>query len=291
MDPIIIIPSLTSLEIAGAWLRHPLSVNFSSFTNLKSLTINCYSFSSKIDLPPSLTSLILNSSYVQLPPLLPNLIHFDFLNSSLVNCYPLPFTLKSLRHNFNHEIFNLPHLTSLQLDPSHSCSFSFNSLPPSLSQITFGNRFDHNIDNLPSSLTYIKLGLAFNQPISSLPPSLKRLIFGHSYDQPLPPLPSSLTHLKLDGRFNQLLYNLPKSLSHLLLGNAFEHNIDHLPEGSFFILLLLIHIFNSWFIRTTVFEVKLHKREILPSIPTTPLYQHFNHIRYISLLILIFFNN
>lgn len=118
MDPVIIIPSLTSLEITGAWPYPPLSIDFSSFTNLKSLKIQA--------------------------------------------SYSLPLTLQSLRHNFDTEIFNLPHL-SLHLATAFS-SFSFNSLPPSLSQITF----NHNIDSLPSSLTYIKLGY---QPISSLPPS------------------------------------------------------------------------------------------------------------------------
>jgi len=75
------------------------------------------------------------------------------------------------------------------------------SLPSSLTHLTFADSFNHPLDNetLPPLLTQLTFGWQFNQPLDNvtLPPTLKQLTFGCRYNQPLDgvTLPPTLTLL------------------------------------------------------------------------------------------------
>lgn len=123
-----------------------------------------------------------------------------------------------------------------------ACSSFLPSFPPSCQLILFffvGN-FNQPVDNLPPSITHLRLSNKFNQPLKSLPPSLKSLTFGklfnqdvlplsllpsltslhfgRSFNQPLPSLPPSLTSLSFKQNFNQDISNIPDTITHLTLG-------------------------------------------------------------------------
>ena len=105
-------------------------------------------------------------------------------------------------------------------------------LPPSLKCITFGDRFNQSVDELPGSLTHLKFGKCFNKSVDQLPGSLTDLIFGWNFNQSVDQLPGSLTHLKFGGEFNRPVDGLlPPSLKRLTFGYRFNQPVDKLPQG------------------------------------------------------------
>ena len=85
---------------------------------------------------------------------------------------------------------------------------------------------------LPNSLTHLKFGKFFNQPVDKLPNSLINLEFGFEFNQSVDNLPNTLTYLKFGQYFNQpVTYQteisqngksptlLPNSLTHLVFGS------------------------------------------------------------------------
>jgi hypothetical protein len=64
------------------------------------------------------------------------------------------------------------------------------------------------IDNLPSSLTHLTLGLYFNQMINNLP--------------------SSLTHLTLGGYFNHIIKKIPKNIKKIYVVDGEQY--EQIPE-------------------------------------------------------------
>ena len=109
-------------------------------------------------------------------------------------------------------------------------------LPTSLTSLTFGDRFNQSIDELPlpSSLTNLELGFRFDHPVTGLklPESLTSLSFGYWFDQPIADLtlPPSLMRLTFGCGFNQSIaqLNLPPSLTSLTFGDYFDHPISDL---------------------------------------------------------------
>eukprot|EP01112_Ceratiomyxa_fruticulosa_P005082 TRINITY_DN1564_c0_g1_i2.p1 TRINITY_DN1564_c0_g1~~TRINITY_DN1564_c0_g1_i2.p1 ORF type:complete len:105 (-),score=17.04 TRINITY_DN1564_c0_g1_i2:251-565(-) len=71
-------------------------------------------------------------------------------------------------------------------------------LPPTLSQLTLGYSFNHDITHLLASLTCLKhltVGDCFSQVLKQLPSTLESLSVGREFDHQLPPLPASLKTL------------------------------------------------------------------------------------------------
>jgi hypothetical protein len=88
-----------------------------------------------------------------------------------------------------------------------------------LQSLTFGGRFNQNMDNV------------------TLPSGLKSLTFANNFDQSLDnvTLPSDLQNLTLSKRFNQSMNNvtLPSGLQSLTFGSEFNQSTDNmaLPSG------------------------------------------------------------
>jgi hypothetical protein len=97
-------------------------------------------------------------------------------------------------------------------------------------QITFLN-YQFNIpvpfDSIPNSITSLTFGSAFNQFIESLPSNLRELKFRYRYNKPLPILPSTLVQLRLSTCFNQYIIpgSLPASLLDLRFGYFYQKEI------------------------------------------------------------------
>ena len=84
------------------------------------------------------------------------------------------------------------------------------------------------IGNLPSSLTHLKTGFCFNQPLTELPSGLDTLILGKCFDHPLS-LPSQLRNLEFLHGFQSPLDQavLPASLEYITVCACynFQHTI------------------------------------------------------------------
>ncbi len=129
-----------------------------------------HKFTSTINLPESMETLILPSSQ-NFP--LPNLLN-----------------LKKLICDSAHPILALPpNLTQLTLS---NYDFGIGNLPRFLTHLKFGERFNQSVDNLPPTLHFLEFGEYFNRPVETLPKSLRILRF-----------------ICLYGHFNHLLTKLP----------------------------------------------------------------------------------
>ncbi|EFA86163.1 hypothetical protein PPL_00725 [Heterostelium album PN500] len=127
--------------------------------------------------------------------------------------------------------------------------------------LEFGDQFNQELVELPTTLQSINLGNSFNQHIkpNTLPRGLKSVVFGNNYNQPLEVeiLPASVTSIKFGKEFNQLLpvgvlpvelkqltfgdnfnqplkpHELPSKLENLEFGKSFDKSIqaDTLPDS------------------------------------------------------------
>eukprot|EP00026_Physarum_polycephalum_P005603 Phypoly_transcript_05638.p1 GENE.Phypoly_transcript_05638~~Phypoly_transcript_05638.p1 ORF type:complete len:569 (+),score=96.82 Phypoly_transcript_05638:196-1902(+) len=251
-------PTLTHL-VTGMSFNQPLLELPQSITHL-SLS---FSYRSKINFPPLLSHLACGGRVfthentkkaLQLVHLIVDLSLLDILPqfpSSLARVelpryHPsldcLPSSVKCLHYPF--------------------CPDPPLSYPPALTHLTFGVRFNHPVNNLPSSLTYLAFQCehlyemnahnCFSHPVDALPPSLATLSLNMCYAQNidhLPPsltrlslaaniafnhpvdlLPPSITFLDLGKEFNQPLLSLPLSLIHLTIQGEFSHPFPPLPS-------------------------------------------------------------
>ena len=49
------------------------------------------------------------------------------------------------------------------------------NLPNSITHLTFGEKFNHSLNNLPDVLEYLYLSINYNQKISNIPKGLKKI--------------------------------------------------------------------------------------------------------------------
>eukprot|EP01112_Ceratiomyxa_fruticulosa_P016322 TRINITY_DN4912_c0_g1_i2.p1 TRINITY_DN4912_c0_g1~~TRINITY_DN4912_c0_g1_i2.p1 ORF type:complete len:213 (-),score=24.17 TRINITY_DN4912_c0_g1_i2:200-838(-) len=118
-------------------------------------------------------------------------------------------------------------ITSLQNMPKVITADMF---PPSITQLTFHNYFNQKIESLPTTLTHLNFGWAYDKSVNNiLPPSLTHLSFGHYYNRPISAFPHTLIHLKFSYYFNHPLPPLPPNLVFLELGERFRQPLKNLP--------------------------------------------------------------
>lgn len=102
-----------------------------------------------------------------------------------------------------------------------------------LTILTFHSYFNEQINDLPQSITYLKLDHNFNQSIDNLPINLKYLSIenAYCYDTSLDNLPNGLETLYISHYFQMQIDNLPNSLIKLTLGKMFDNTINNLPTN------------------------------------------------------------
>lgn len=137
---------------------------------------------------------------------------------SLEELNNLSESIKSININFNDRpIANWPdHIERIVISNYYNnWKISVNNLPPNLRLIYFSHSFDQSIDNLPSSVTDMEIGMDFNRPINKWPPNLQYLsLQNNDYNPYMCDLPDSLVELDIGGiwkfpeRFNKLSPNI-----------------------------------------------------------------------------------
>lgn len=140
---------------------------------------------------------------------------------NLCNC-----TIISFQHNYNKTITNLPKSTikiifnvlfNKILDPE--ISNNYYSLPNSVLEIIFGNKFNQSVNCLPNLILILKFGNNFNQSVNNLPNTLETIIFGYNFNQSVIMLPNSIIKIEFGNSFFNSIVNLPNSINYLIFYN------------------------------------------------------------------------
>ena len=111
---------------------------------------------------------------------------------------------------FNHSVDHLPpSLTHLYFGDMFNQSID--TLPPSLTYLKLGMQFNQSVNSLPASLTFLlRASSTSNQFSSTL--SHPSFFYQTEQLHPVDSLPSSLTHLRFGKAFDQSVTSLPLSL-------------------------------------------------------------------------------
>jgi len=124
--------------------------------------------------------------------------------------------------------FRVQNITHLTFGKAYNLTLNLHFFPR-LTHLTLGHDYKQPLDNLPQTLTYLKLDYFFDKSVDRLPANLTHLTLGNCFQQPVNHLPQTLTHLEFAFSFNQPLDNLPASLTHLTLSHYFTQTLDRLP--------------------------------------------------------------
>jgi FNIP Repeat len=251
-------------------------------------------FNSPIDyLPSSLKLLEVGDSFNRPIDFLPSSLSHLTLNAAFNQPIDyLPHQLTHLKINSNRYSHSLDHLPTSLIElglpedspplmnhlPSHMkklLAFSIeitDFLPPTLTHLYFGNKFNHPVDHLPLTLTHLEFGRNFNQPVDHLPPGLQVLNLGFYFQHNLDYLPESLLELHLEGQFNLPLDNLPPSLRILSFArglSVFDRPLDNLPNMVEFLELSerFSQNMRKWPVNLKVLAIKTCRFQSLQNLP------------------------
>lgn len=182
-------------------------------------------------LEPETMKLHINSSISSNYDTLPSsLLHLEIYGDSIkVGKVNFPNKLISLStKNLNFDLDCLPPtLKSLRLSDTNKLA---TYLPPSLTCLKFGCLFNQPVDCLPPSLIDLEFGTLFNQPVNHLPHSLTRLKFSHYFNQTVDLLPPNIITIEFGFCFDQSISSLPSSIKELTLTSEFSHPL-HFPPN------------------------------------------------------------
>ena len=187
------------------------------------------------NLPNSITHLTFGHKFNQQVDKLPNSIThliFGYDFNRFIYTLPSGITHLTFGDNFNETLEYLPqNITHLTVGINFK--EGVDHLPNSLTHLTFSESsiYTRFLNRLPTKLTHLILP-DFHVPIDELPHSLTYLKVGNLFNAPIDDLPTSLTYLELGTNFNQPIDNLPKNLTQLILGNDFnQNNVNKLPNS------------------------------------------------------------
>jgi hypothetical protein len=163
-----------------------------------------------LQFPPNIKYLIINKvSHIQ--------CRLDF--SQATDLEYLEFNA-SIEYFVKYYIHNWP--PNLKYAILNGYYYSLNNLPPTLSYLRLGLLYEQELNNLPANLIYLEFPeySRYNTSLDYLPHGLKFLSFGFNshFDQPLDYLPSSLTSLKIyNMSYSHVLNNIPDGITELLI--------------------------------------------------------------------------
>lgn len=101
-------------------------------------------------------------------------------------------------------------LTSLHL----AGNYPIHKLPKILTELCLFSGFNHEIQNLPNTITHLTL---YNQKIINLPSSLIKLEFEDEYIYPIVNLPNTITYLKLGYHSEYPIQKFPDNIQQILV--------------------------------------------------------------------------
>ena len=183
-------------------------------------------------LPLSLQCLNLVGSHREPLPLLPDTLKILDLGYKYDHDLQLPhsLTILILSYFYNRKLPKLPN-SLLKLKLSFDYDQPLPPLPNSLKYLFLGSRFSHSLTELPASLTYLSLSHYFNQQLPRLPDALLELKVHCKCNIQLPELPNSLTCLEISDEYTRQLPELPNSLKVLVLGRNYNSPFQKLPAS------------------------------------------------------------
>ena len=194
---------------------------------LEELTFGHYFMQPVNQLPPGLEKLTLgycfNRPVKQLPPGLKELT-FGFWFNKEVKQWPANLTRLTFGHKYNQPPIDLPlQLTYVCFGDCFTQSLKeFCERQRLLKTLVLGDGTYGDLPKFPESLTHLKLGGEFNDPLTYLPNGLTHIVFGFNFNHPIDQLPDSLTHIAFGYCFNQPVETWPHDVQYVMLGKGFE---------------------------------------------------------------------
>jgi hypothetical protein len=178
-----------------------------------------------------------NRFYTPLSDLPPSLTRLEILGNTVIDIEHIPqlpsLTDLSLSGCINEQIDHLhwaPNVTRLVMPciwnaPQHSLACCIGDLNR-LHTLDMGDAFDETLLSIPwpASLTSLRLGHSFREPLDGLPIMLRELVVGDAFNQSIDTTvwPDTLTSIELGNSFNCPLHNLPTHLTRLHVGRCFR---------------------------------------------------------------------
>lgn len=103
-------------------------------------------------------------------------------------------------------------------------------LPTSATHVLFGKDYNKEISlDEKTNLTYIFFGIHFNQNVDYLPITTQVIIFGIYFNRPIDLLPNNIHFIILGYYYNQSTNNLPNSIKKIIFGYNFNKPTCNLP--------------------------------------------------------------
>ena len=139
------------------------------------------------------------------------------------------------RDGFDDPDFSIKQLTQIQhltFGEDFATKLDVNNLPDNLLSLDLSRSYwNHEVNNLPTSITVLKLGKYFNYPLQNLPPGLEYLLVGQNFDSDVQPLPETLKKLVLFCPFRLFANRIPANLKELYLSLAqIDVPLNNLPS-------------------------------------------------------------
>lgn len=181
--------------------------HLSAFYNPPHVTMPSFNDQQIPVIPPSVTHLVLPGDNRKV--ILPSSLHTLYLSKS----FAPPILPSSLRRLMYDDQVAIPNMKKADLALFTEFTRQL-SLPPNLTHLSLPDDFNDPIKYFPHSLTNLKFGWKFDQPIeaSTLPPNITTLFFGGQFNQNVDHLPQGLKHLSVGYFFNQRYDIFPSSL-------------------------------------------------------------------------------
>lgn len=121
-----------------------------------------------------------------------------------------------------------PCLETLILD---NYNHDIDNLPDTITYLELGEIFDSHIKNFPNNLHTLIFGKFFNKQLTNFPSSLYKIVFGKYYDQPIIDFPRELRDVVFGDLFNQCIDSLSDTVERLVLGDHFNYLVRKFPDN------------------------------------------------------------
>jgi len=221
----------TNIELQSVMRKLPLSINH--------LWIN-WEFNDSIEnkIPLTVTHLHFDSIKV-LPTMFPSSItHLIFghnFNRSIAGCIPSSVVELIFGISFNQPINDcIPSSVGILKFTDDFNQPISGFIPSSVRQLELGCKFNQNLQNIPSSITFLILDKINSQMGDYIPTSIIKLVI-FNFTEKIIMIPSSVTHLAF-GLYNELIKNIiPTSVTNLAFGRFDICIKDNIPSSVVFL--------------------------------------------------------
>lgn len=187
------------------------------------------------------------------------LIFSDNFNSSVYLLKSTNIKYLIFGYNFNQTVDNLPNsITYLKF--GYNFDQRVDNLPKSLKHIVFGNNFCKHVFTLPPVLS-ITFGDKFNKPVHNLPNTVRSIIFGQDFDQNIDILPTCIKSIVFGHKYNTAKNLICVKIKELFVQNNNINNINlYITRVNFSTKIWSEHQYSN-------FNVTLNLKKLIISAP------------------------